>query len=100
MLPVDGAAALHLREYDPEVPGDRGYSLVPVVDRHEPVWDAFRYVREVMRWQEDVSKGVLSQPLGSPDAVAFLFPLRPSRREPPDARRHDHAHRHHPALAP
>lgn len=72
MLPVDGAAALHIREYDDSRPGDRGYSLIPVrID--EPVWDAFRFVREVMRWQEDVSKGVLSQPLGTPDAVAFLF---------------------------
>lgn len=72
MLPTDGAAALHLREYDPALPSDRGYSLIPV-DAGEAAWDAFRYVREVMRWMEDTSKGVLSQPLGTPDAVSFLF---------------------------
>jgi hypothetical protein len=73
MLPVDGAAALHLREYDEATPDDRGYSLIPA-DIGPPVWDAFRYVREVMRWMEDTSKGVLSQPLGTPEAVTFLFP--------------------------
>ena len=73
MLPVDGAAALHLREYDPEVPGDRGYSLIPA-DISAPVFKAFLFVREVMRWQEDLSKNVLSQALGTPEAVAFLYP--------------------------
>lgn len=72
MLPVDGAAALHLREYDPARPDDRGYSLIPV-DAGAAAWDAFRFVREVMRWMEDTSKGVLSQPLGTPEAVAFLY---------------------------
>ena len=73
MLPVDGAAALHLREYDPTRPDDRGYSLIPV-DVSEPIFTAFKYVREVMRWMEDTSKGVLSQPMGTPEAVAFLYP--------------------------
>lgn len=83
MLPVDGAAALHLREYDPAVPGDRGYSLIPVdiadtdpaaVPYRQSAWDAFRQVREVMRWMEDTSKAVLSQPITNPVALAALYP--------------------------
>lgn len=73
MLPVDGAAALHLREYDPALAPDRGYSLIPVAIG-PAAWDAFRFCREVMRWMEDTSKGVLSQPISNPDALAFLFP--------------------------
>lgn len=47
---LDGAAALHL--------GPAGYRMVPVrlgVD----VFKAFLYVREVFRWQEQISKDVL-----------------------------------------
>lgn len=73
MPTIDGAAALHLREFDPAVPDDRGYSLIPV-DVGPAVWDAFRYVREVMRWMEETSKGVLSQPMGNPAAIAALYP--------------------------
>jgi len=73
MPKVDGAAALHLRPYDPSLPADRGYALVPV-DIGPAVWDAFRYVRETFRWMEETSKGVLSQPLTTPEAVAFLYP--------------------------
>lgn len=73
MLPVDGAFALHLREFDPATPEDRGYSVIPV-EIGQGAWDAFRYVREVMRWMEETSKGVLSQPITNPDALAFLYP--------------------------
>lgn len=73
MPKVDGAAALHLREYDPAIPDDRGYSLIPV-DVSQAVFDAFRYVREVMRFQEETSKGVLSQPITNPVALAALYP--------------------------
>lgn len=73
MFAIDGAAALHLREYDPSIPDDRGYSVVPV-DIGPAAWDAFRYVREVMRWMEETSKGVLSQPMTTPDALAALYP--------------------------
>lgn len=73
MLPVDGAAALHLRAFDPAVPGNRGYSLIPV-DIGEPIFTAFKFAREVMRWIEETSKGVLSQPITNPDALAFLYP--------------------------
>jgi hypothetical protein len=73
MIAVDGAAALHLREYDPATPDDRGYSLIPCFIG-QPVWDAFRYVREVMRWMEETSKGVLSQPMTTPEALAALYP--------------------------
>ena len=73
MIAVDGAAALHLREFDPAVPDDRGYSLIPV-DVGQDVWDAFRYVREVMRWMEETSKGVLSQAMTTPEALAALYP--------------------------
>lgn len=83
MLQVDGAAALHLRAYDPETPADRGYSLIPVdiadtdptaMPYRQSPWDAFRNCREVMRWMEDTSKNVLSQPLATPEAVSFLYP--------------------------
>ncbi len=37
-------------------------------------WNAFRYCREVMRWMEETSKGVLSQPITNPTALAFLYP--------------------------
>lgn len=83
MLPVDGAAALHLREYDPALAPDRGYSLIPVdiADRDpgavpyvQDPFTAFRNCREVMRWMEDTSKNVLSQPLATPEAVTFLYP--------------------------
>jgi hypothetical protein len=72
MPAVDGAFALHLREFDEEL-GDRGYSLIPV-DVGQAAWDAFRFVREVMRWMEETSKGVLSQPITNPDALAALYP--------------------------
>jgi hypothetical protein len=82
---VDGAAALHLREYDPtldvgEFP-DRGYSLIPV-DVSEPVFKAFLFVREVMRWQEETSKGVISQPMRTPEAVAALYPETVKSKRP------------------
>lgn len=73
MLPVDGCFALHLREYDSAIPSDRGYSVVPVATG-QAAWDAFRYVREVMRWMEDTSKGVVSQPITNPQALTFLHP--------------------------
>lgn len=73
MPEVDGAFALHLREYDPALPEDRGYSVVPVATG-QAAWDAFRYCREVMRWMEETSKGVLSQPITNPAALSFLFP--------------------------
>lgn len=73
MPPVDGCAALHLREYDPDLPSDRGYSVIPVATG-DAAWAAFRYVREVMRWMEETSKGVLSQPLTNAAALAALYP--------------------------
>lgn len=73
MIQVDGAAGLHLREYDPRRPDDRGYSLIPV-EVGQAAFDAFRYVREVMRWMEETSKGVLSQPITNPTALAALYP--------------------------
>jgi hypothetical protein len=56
---VDGCVALHLRE--------DGYSLIPVI-ADEQVFKAFKYVREVFRWQEELSKGVIGQPLNVPGA--------------------------------
>lgn len=70
---VDGCFALHLREFDPALPDDRGYSVVPVATG-QPAWDAFRYVREVMRWMEETSKNVLSQPMSNPEALVALYP--------------------------
>lgn len=73
MLAIDGAAALHLREFDPAFPDDRGYSLIPAAVGQE-AWDAFRYCREVMRWMEETSKGVLSQAITNPVTLAALYP--------------------------
>lgn len=59
MQKVDGALALIVSPYD--------YQLVPVrVD--EEVWRTFTYVREVARWQLEISKRVLGQPLAPPPA--------------------------------
>jgi hypothetical protein len=72
MPKVAGAAALHLQPYDPDVPEVRGYELIPV-DIGPKVFASFKYVREVMRFQEEISKGVLSQPITNPAALAFLY---------------------------
>lgn len=61
---IDGAVALHLR---PD-----GYEVIPV-HLSDAVWDAFRYVREVFRWTDEISKGVLGNPIHGPDAVNWLF---------------------------
>lgn len=73
MPAVDGCFALHLREFDPALPDERGYSVIQVATG-QAAWDAFRYVREVMRWMEDTSKGVLSQAMSNPAALAALYP--------------------------
>lgn len=61
---VDGAVALHLR---PD-----GYEVIPV-HLSDEVWDAFRYVREVFRWSDETSKGVLGNPIHGAEAVDWLF---------------------------
>jgi hypothetical protein len=61
---IDGAVGLHLR---PD-----GYAVVPVYIGEE-VWDAFRFVREVFRWTDVVSKNVLGNPINGPEAVNWLF---------------------------
>lgn len=77
MPAVDGCAALHLTEFDPELaaldPSYRGYHVVPVATG-QAAWDGFRYVREVMRWMEETSKNVLSQPLTNAAAFVALYP--------------------------
>lgn len=57
MPEVDGCCVLHLR---PD-----GYALLPVI-ADEQVFLAFKYVREVFRWMEETSKGVIGQPLSVP----------------------------------
>ena len=52
MPDVEGAVALHLT--------DQGYSLIEV-DTSATVFNAFLYAREVFRWQEETSKGVISK---------------------------------------
>jgi hypothetical protein len=83
MPAVDGTAALHLREFDPGLPGDRGYEVVPVATG-TVAYNAFLYVREVMRWMEDTSKGVLSQPVTNPAALVALYPetITPTEKPP------------------
>lgn len=63
MPAVDGAVALHLT--------DQGFSLIEV-ETSERVFNAFLYAREVFRWQEETSKGVVSSEPIAPlfDAVA------------------------------
>lgn len=69
MPKVDAAAALHLRE-------DGTWALIPVEIGEVP-WAAFRYAREVMRWMEEGSKNVLSQPVTNPLALTFLYQPEP-----------------------
>lgn len=60
---VDGCVVLHLH---PEAPVDgRPYSVIPVI-ADEQVFLAFKYAREVFRWQEELSKGVIGQALAVP----------------------------------
>lgn len=61
MPEVDGCAALHLSPFA----GPRGYAFRPVI-ADEQVFTAFKYVREVFRWQEETSKGVIGAPLPLP----------------------------------
>ena len=63
---IDGAVVLHLRD-------DGTYRLVPV-ELSDRVFKAFLYAREVMRWGEDISKGVLGADLLGPDGIAFTWP--------------------------
>jgi hypothetical protein len=67
MPAIDGALVLHVTE--------ETYLPIPV-NVSEPVWRAFRFVREVFRWMEETSKGVLGEPLAAPAHSA----KRPRRR--------------------
>ncbi len=65
MPKVEGGAVLHLR---PD-----GYAFVPVrID--DDVFRAFLFAREVFRWCEETSRGVIGEPASGPDAVAFMYP--------------------------
>ena len=55
MPTVDACAALHLRS-------DGTYSLIPV-DAGEEAFRSFKYVREVFRFGEEISKRMLGEPL-------------------------------------
>lgn len=61
---IDGAVVLHLRA--------DGYEVVPAYIGPE-VWDAFRYVREVFRWSDEISKNALGNPIHGAEAVDWLF---------------------------
>lgn len=67
MPAVEGAVALHLT--------DQGYSLIEV-ETSERVFNAFLYAREVFRWQEETSKGVIAK-----EPVAPLFDADQARKE-------------------
>jgi hypothetical protein len=57
-MPVtDEARVLHLRS-------DGTYSLVPV-RTDDDVWQTFLYVAQVFRWQEEISKTVVGEPMTS-----------------------------------
>jgi hypothetical protein len=67
MPKVDAAACLHL-------PEDGGYELIDV--RADPeVFDSFLYVREVYRWQEELSKAVLLGPIHASALTQATVPL-------------------------
>lgn len=61
MPEVDGCAVLHLH---PDA-GPDGYALIPMI-ADEQVFTAFRYTREVFRWAEETSKGVVGKPIPAP----------------------------------
>jgi len=63
MPEVDGCAVLWLR---PD-----GYDLIPVV-ADEVVFKHFRHVIESARWMEEISKGVIGQPLPIPGAEPLI----------------------------
>lgn len=63
----DGGAVLHLTDAEAR--------FVPVLI-DDTVFRAFLYAREVFRWAEETSKGVLSMPLAGPAGVPFLWPDR------------------------
>lgn len=60
MPEVDGCAVLHLTE--------DGYELIPVVV-NDVTFNAFKYAREIFRWMEETSKGVIGQPISPPKRV-------------------------------
>lgn len=66
--PIEGALAVHITADD--------YQLVPV-DIGEPVWRSFRYVRECFRFMDEISKGVLGEPL---ELAAAAAPRRRTRK--------------------
>lgn len=66
MPAVDGAVVIHVMA--------EGYRVVPV-DIGDAVWRSFRYVREVFRYQDEIAKTVLSEPMAVP-----VFPEAPVRR--------------------
>jgi len=57
MPAVEGAVVIHITA--------DGYRVVPI-ETGEPVWNAFRYAREVFRFQEEISKRVLGEPMTPP----------------------------------
>jgi hypothetical protein len=69
MPQVDGCVVLHLHPDAPDRDG-RLYSLLPVI-ADEDVFKAFKYTREQFRWQEELSKGVIGEPLPVPGARAI-----------------------------
>ena len=66
MPAVDGAVVIHVTA--------EGYRVVPV-EIGDAVWRSFRYVREVFRYQDEIAKSVLSEPMAAP-----VFPATPTRR--------------------
>jgi len=68
MPKVDGCAVLHLPAHDEAwrpTKDDPGYALIPVL-ADERAFQAFKFVREVFRWQEETSKGVIGEALPVP----------------------------------
>ena len=76
MPPVDGCAVLHLPAHDEgwePTADDPGYAFKPVI-ADEQVFRAFKYVREVFRFMEETSRGVIGEAITAP-------PRRAKRRK-------------------
>lgn len=72
MPAVDGAIAVNITA--------DAYRVIPV-EIGEPVWRSFKYVRECFRFMEEISKGVLGEPLPVPVPAPAPRPRRPRARK-------------------
>lgn len=66
------------------LPADGEYELLPIGIKNPDVFRAFLYAFEILRWAEEISKGVISKPVPRPmltDPVAEFERLRTRERD-------------------